>query len=48
MDSISYWDPTAGNVDQLQGNGVVDRKDGDSDIKIEQDIDIFLRHNQNR
>ena len=30
-----------GNVDQLQGNGVVDRKDGDSDIKIEQALDIF-------
>ena len=30
-----------GNVDQVKGNGIVDRKDGDNNIKIEQALDIF-------
>ena len=30
-----------GNVDKLKGNGVVDREDGDTDIRIEKELDIF-------
>ena len=30
-----------GNVDKLKGNGVVDREDGDTDIRLEKELDIF-------
>ncbi len=30
-----------GNVDQLEGKGVVDRKDGEKNITIEQSLDIL-------
>jgi hypothetical protein len=30
-----------GNVDKLKGNGVVDREDGDNDIQLEKELDIF-------
>lgn len=30
-----------GNVDKLKGNGVVDREDGDTDIKLQKELDIF-------
>ena len=30
-----------GNVTQLEGNGVIDRQDGDEGIVIEKELDIF-------
>ena len=30
-----------GNVDKLKGNGIVDRVDGDTDIQLEKELDIF-------
>ena len=30
-----------GNVDKLKGNGVVDREDGNNDIQLEKELDIF-------
>ena len=38
--ATSSWG-SIGNVDQLEGKGVVDRKDGDKNITIEQSLDIL-------
>ena len=38
--ATSLWG-SIGNVDQLEGKGVVDRKDGDKNITIEQSLDIL-------
>ena len=38
--ATSSWG-SIGNVDQLEGKGVVDRKDGDRNITIEQSLDIL-------
>ena len=35
----SSW-ASIGNVDQVEGNGVIDRKDGDKDIFIEQELEV--------
>ena len=37
--ATSLWG-SIGNVDQVEGNGVIDRKDGDQDIFIEQELEI--------
>ena len=38
--ATSLWG-SIGNVDQLEGKGIVDRKDGDKNITIEQSLDIL-------
>ena len=38
--ATSSWG-SIGNVDQLEGKGIVDRKDGDKNITIEQSLDIL-------
>ena len=37
--ATSLWG-SIGNVDQIEGNGVIDRKDGDKDIFIKQELEI--------
>ena len=38
--ATSLWG-SIGNIDQLEGKGVVDRKDGEKNITIEQSLDIL-------
>ena len=37
--ATSLWG-SIGNVDQVEGNGVIDRKDGEKDIFIEQELEV--------
>ena len=37
-----------GDVTLSKGNSIIDRKDGERGVKVEKDLDIFLRHGKNR